>query len=62
MKVCQFLSVTFSEKGGGERVQEAIFKTLKAKLYTFKKRIRSPAIEQVGAEHITRFMLSASKT
>lgn len=62
LKICQFLTVTWHERGGGERVQEALWKTLKAKVYTFKKRIKGKEIEEIG-NSVTRTLVSgAGKT
>ena len=42
------MTTTWSERGGGERVQEALWKTLKAKVYTFTKRISGKEIKEIG--------------
>lgn len=59
MEVCQFITKTFQERGGGERVMEAIYKTLKAKVYTFNKRLHGEEIEEVG-NNITRTAAGAT--
>ncbi len=59
LKVCQFLTATWMERGGGERVQEALWKALKAKVYTYVKRISRKEIKQVG-DSVTRVLCSVT--
>jgi len=55
-KVGQFLSTTFSQRGGGERVQHALFKLFGAKVYTIKKRLRGKEYKEIGDELARKIM------
>jgi len=59
LKVCQFLTTTWMERGGGERVQEALWKALRAKVYTYAKRVSGKEIKQVG-DSVTRVLCSVT--
>ena len=59
LKVCQFVTTTWMERGGGERVQEALWRTLRAKVYTYSKRVSGKEIKQVG-DSVTRVVCAAS--
>jgi len=59
LKVCQFLTTTWSERGGGERVQEALWRVLRAKVYTYSKRVNGKEIKQIG-DSVTRVVCAAS--
>jgi len=50
LKVGQFLSSTFAERGGGERVQHSLFKLFNAAVYTIKKNLVGKEYKEVGKE------------
>jgi len=47
------------ERGGGERVQEALWRVLRAKVYTYAKRVNGKEIKQIG-DSVTRVVCAAS--
>jgi hypothetical protein len=49
VKICQF-KLEMNMEGGGERVMRALYKTLKAKVYTFVKEIKGEEIEEISTE------------
>jgi len=56
LKVGQFLSTTFSQRGGGERVQYALYKLFGAKIYNFKKRLKGKEYKEIGDEVAKKIM------
>jgi len=60
-KVGQYLSVTFSQRGGGERVQHSLYKLFKAYVFTLKKSIKGREYKKVGTEEDQRLMSVLSK-
>ena len=57
LKVGQFLTVTFSERGGGERVQSSLFKLFKASVYTLKRNLPGKEWKEVGSERDRKLMM-----
>jgi len=60
-RVGQYLSVTFSQRGGGERVQHAIYRLFGATIYTLKKRFKGKEYKEVGDPADRKFILSIVK-
>jgi len=56
VKVGQFMSTTFNDQGGGERVMNSIFKALGARLYTFSKKNTNEEIIEIGNTEDKRFI------
>lgn len=61
-KIGQFLATTFSQRGGGERVQHALFKLFGATVYVMRKRLRGKEYKEVGSEDDKRLMMRIAKT
>ena len=60
-KVGQFLSVTFSERGGGERVQSSLYRLFKASIYTLKKTLKGKEYKEVGSERDKKLLMHLTK-
>jgi len=60
-RVGQYMTVTFSQKGGGERVHYAIYKLFKAAVFTLGKRLKAKEYKEVGDPVDRKFILSIAK-
>jgi len=60
-RVGQFLTTTFSQRGGGERVQKALYKLFGATVYVLKKNLIGKEYKEVGDEKDRRLMAVLTK-
>lgn len=49
-EVAQFVASSFSERGGGQRVMHALYKSFGATVYTFAQRVKGEELEEIGSD------------